>query len=160
MDWGNAILHLPSRLKGNNKYDPHIHLTPPALQALRQIQTSGHTRRRDDAGRWRRVRASPDQLRESDRILAVRSPRKALKEACQRLGLRHLTLHGLRHFFASQCSRQGWDWPTLAAALGHCDGGILAARTYSHLIPTHARKCADTWTLENRYDAISSPRNS
>ena len=48
VDWGNSILHLPSRLKGNNKYDPHIHLTPPALQALRQIQTSGHTRRRDD----------------------------------------------------------------------------------------------------------------
>ena len=156
VDWDNAILHLPSRLKGNNKYDPHIHLTPPALQALRQIQTSGHTRRRDDAGRWRRVRASPDQLRESDRILAVRSPRKALTEACQRLGLRHLTLHRLRHFFASQCSRQGWDWPTLAAALGHRDGGILAARTYSHLVPTHARKCADMWTLEPRCDTVRS----
>ena len=160
VDWGNAILHLPSRLKGNNKYDPHINLTPPALQALRKIQAEGHTRRRDDTGRWKRVRASPDQLRESDRILAVASPRKALAEACQRLGLPRLTLHGLRHFFASQCARQGWDWATLAAGLGHRDGGILAAKKYSHLVASHARKCADKWTLEPCYDALRPPRAS
>ena len=148
VDWENGILHLPSRLKSNDKYDPCINLTPPALQALHEIQRAGHTRRQDDAGRWRRVSASPHQLRESDRILAVKSPRKALAQACQRLGLRHLTLHGLRHFFASQCARQGWDWATLAAGLGHHDGGILAAKKYSHLVPTHAKNCAEKWSLE------------
>ena len=160
VDWDRGILHLPSRLKSNDKFDPYICLTKPALKALQRIRETGYTRRPNGTGRRLRVRVSPDPLRESDRILAVKSPRKALAQACQRLGLRHLTLHGLRHFFASQCVRQGYDWAAVAAALGHCDGGILAARTYSHLSPIHARKYAEKWTLEPRYDSIRSLRAS
>jgi len=147
VDWERGILHLPSRLKSNDKYDPYIHLTPPAQKALRAIHAAGATRRLDDTGCWRRVTIGSDQLRPSDRILSVASPRKALAEACQRLGLPHLTLHGLRHFFASQCVRQGWAWITFAAALGHRDGGVLAAGTYSHLSPFQAHHCATRWSL-------------
>ena len=158
VDWDRGILHLPSRLKSNDKYDPYIHLTPPAQKALRAIHAAGATRRPDDTGCWRRVTIGSDQLRPSDRMLSVASPRKALAEACQRLGLPHLTLHGLRHFFASQCVRQGWDWATLAGALGHHDGGILAAGTYSHLSPFQANHCAGRWSLEPRSESLRSLR--
>ncbi len=69
-------------------------------------------------------------------------PKESLKNACARLGLPHLKMHDMRHLFATSCVESGVDWATLAAWLGHKDGGILAAKTYSHLRPDHAVEMA------------------
>jgi len=43
--------------------------------------------------------------------------------------------HMMRHVFASTLISRGVDVRTVAAYLGHSDGGALVLRTYSHLMP-------------------------
>lgn len=71
-------------------------------------------------------------------IFSIVSPRIALDNACNRLGLPHLRLHDLRHFFATWCIEKGVDIPTVAKWLGHKDGGVLAMKTYGHLRDEHS----------------------
>ncbi len=78
----------------------------------------------------------------NDPVLLVKSPRIALANACKRLDLDHIRVHDLRHIFATRCLESGVDFPTLAGWLGHKDGGILAAKTYGHLVPAHSEKQA------------------
>jgi integrase len=75
-----------------------------------------------------------------DPVLPIKSPRLALENACERLGLPHLRVHDLRHIFATRCIEAGVDVPTIAAWLGHKDGGVLAAQTYGHIIASHSEK--------------------
>ena len=75
-------------------------------------------------------------------IFALRSPRIALANACVRLGVPHLRLHDLRHFFATFAIESGVDIPTVAKWLGHKDGGALLIRTYSHVRDKHSLESA------------------
>ncbi|WP_193213911.1 tyrosine-type recombinase/integrase [Luteolibacter marinus] len=84
-----------------------------------------------------------DSLRRPDAkgkvpIFSIRTPRIALDNACERLGLPHLRLHDLRHFFATWCIESGIDIPTVSKWLGHKDGGALAMKTYGHLRDEHS----------------------
>lgn len=71
-------------------------------------------------------------------LFFLKSPRFALKNACERLGLPHFTPHTMRHLFATTCIESGVDIPTVAKWLGHRDGGALAMRTYGHLRDDHS----------------------
>jgi integrase len=62
----------------------------------------------------------------------------ALRSACLALGLKPLTHHDLRHFFATRCIESGVDIPTVSRWLGHSDGGTLAMATYGHLRQEHS----------------------
>ena len=73
-----------------------------------------------------------------DPVLPIKSPRIALENACERLGSPHLRVHDLRHIFATRCIEGGVDLPTIASWLGHKDGGVLAAKTYGHILEKHA----------------------
>ncbi|WP_367872994.1 tyrosine-type recombinase/integrase [Luteolibacter sp. Populi] len=75
-------------------------------------------------------------------IFKLRSPRIALANACVRLGVPHLRLHDLRHFFATFAIEAGVDIPTVAKWLGHKDGGALLIRTYSHVRDKHSLESA------------------
>lgn len=92
------------------------------------------------------ARAVLDELRpvrpsgNADPVLPVKSPRIALEGACKRIGLGHLRVHDLRHIFATRCIEAGVDIPTIAHWLGHKDGGVLAAKTYGHVIEKHSDK--------------------
>jgi integrase len=76
------------------------------------------------------------------KLLVTAEPGKALKRACERLGLPKLRNHDLRHFFASACIASGVDIPTVSRWLGHADGGALAMRTYGHLLKDHSQAAA------------------
>jgi len=65
-------------------------------------------------------------------IFHILTPRLALEGACQRLGIRHMRIHDLRHWFASHCIGAGIDVVTVAAWLGHKDGGKTLLATYAH----------------------------
>jgi integrase len=56
-------------------------------------------------------------------------------------GLR-VGFHDFRHFFASQCAMQGIDFMTIAAWLGHSDGGVLVGKIYGHLADDHKVRMA------------------
>ena len=90
------------------------------------------------------LRANPRFYR-GDRghhVLAVTECSFALKNACQRLGIKHMTHHDLRHLFATRCIELGVDIPTVSRWLGHRDGGALAMRTYGHLRDEHSQAVA------------------
>ena len=75
-------------------------------------------------------------------VLKVHKFNRSLKNACEKLGLHHLTHHDLRHLFATRCIESGVDVPTVAKWLGHKDGGVLAMQTYGHLRDKHSEDMA------------------
>ena len=85
-----------------------------------------------------RLKVSGVPCGKNDPVMLIKSPRLALESACERLELDHIRIHDLRHIFATRCIESGVEIPTVAAWLGHKDGGILAAKTYGHLIPKHS----------------------
>jgi hypothetical protein len=74
----------------------------------------------------------------SGRIFKIVTPRIALDNACERLGIAHVRIHDLRHFFASYAIESGVDIPTVSKWLGHKDGGKLLMNRYSHLRDEHS----------------------
>ena len=89
-----------------------------------------------------RMRKTKISLAATSPVFVIENPRKALTNACIRLGLPHVRVHDLRHFFATTCIEQGVDIPTVAKWLGHQDGGALAMRVYGHLRDDHSREQA------------------
>ena len=67
-----------------------------------------------------------------DPVLGVCEAGRSLTRACKKFGVNNLTHHDLRDAFATQAIEAGVDIPTVAAWLGHVDGGALLMRTYAH----------------------------
>ncbi len=82
-----------------------------------------------DALRQLRQQTPPDQ----ERIFpyAPESLVRALHRECDRLGLPHLTPHGLRHLHASLLLDSGLPVPSVAARLGHANPSVTLA-IYAH----------------------------
>jgi len=72
----------------------------------------------------------------------AKSLRESLKLARAAAGLRWVGFHDLRHYFCSVCVMAGIDFMTIAAWLGHKDGGILVGKVYGHLLDEHRHKAA------------------
>lgn len=91
------------------------------------------------------LRVVIDRMRHADAkgpVFQVKSPREALKGACVRLGIGHMRVHDLRHWFATHAIESGVDVPTVAKWLGHKDGGTLAMRVYGHMRDEHSQSSA------------------
>jgi len=73
----------------------------------------------------------------------AKSFRESLKIARKAVGLDWVGFHDLRHYFCSMCVMAGIDFMTIAAWLGHKDGGILVGKVYGHLLDEHRRKAAN-----------------
>jgi integrase len=72
----------------------------------------------------------------------ARSFRESLKIARKAAGLERIGFHDLRHYFCSVCVMAGIDFMTIAAWLGHKDGGILVGKVYGHLLDEHRQRAA------------------
>ena len=72
----------------------------------------------------------------------AKSFRESLKIARKAAGLEWVGFHDLRHYFCSVCVMAGIDFMTIAAWLGHKDGGILVGKVYGHLLDEHRSKAA------------------
>ncbi len=99
----------------------------PLFPALRELLESLHKERKP----------FPD-----DRIVQTGSAKKAIASACRMAGLQKVTHHSLRHFFVSNAIEVGVDFKTIAAWIGHKDGGLLVAKTYGHLRDSHSNAMA------------------
>jgi integrase len=89
-----------------------------------------------------RMKASPLPTEDDDPVMPIKSPRLALENACERMGIDHLRVHDLRHIFATRCIEGQVDLPTVASWLGHKDGGVLCAQVYGHLCIKHSSAMA------------------
>ena len=75
-------------------------------------------------------------------VLPRGNARKAIQSACRRAGVKRMSHHDFRHYFATKSIESGVDMPTVARWLGHQDGGALLAKTYFHLVDGHSREMA------------------
>jgi len=95
-----------------------------------------HARRAPDCS-W--LFASPQRGPRDER---AKSFRESLKIARTAADLEWAGFHDLRHYFCSVCVMTGIDFMTIAAWLGHKDGGILVGKVYGHLLDEHRSKAA------------------
>jgi integrase len=72
----------------------------------------------------------------------AKSFRESLKMARTAAGIEWVGFHDLRHYFCSVCVMAGIDFMTIAAWLGHKDGGILVGKVYGHLLDEHRQRAA------------------
>src|SRR5262245_25414250 len=75
-------------------------------------------------------------------LRSIKDPKKALTEACKRLGYVHFSTRALRRCFITRAVERGVDFKTIASWQGHRDGGVLIAWTYSHLRNEHRDRMA------------------
>lgn len=64
---------------------------------------------------------------------------KAFQKICKSLQLEKITVHSLRHSFATRCSNAGIDNKTIMKWLGHSKSEITN-RIYIHVLPEHEKK--------------------
>ena len=79
-------------------------------------------------------------------VFRVRDPKKALTTACRRLKFPHFSPRSLRRCFITRAIEKGVDFKTIASWQGHRDGGVLIAKTYSHLRNEHSENMAKKLT--------------
>jgi integrase len=81
------------------------------------------------------------------RIVGIGKATRALEHACEVAALPRFTHHCMRHYFVSNAIEAGVDFKTIAAWVGHKDGGLLVAKTYGHLRDTHSFEMAKRMTF-------------
>ena len=67
-----------------------------------------------------------------------------VKELMQAVGLKGVSLHSLRHSFASELLSKGTPIPVVSERLGHANPNITLS-IYSHAIPADSRAAAKVW---------------
>ena len=107
----------------------------PIIPAARELLDRIHERRRNAA--THAVGGQP-HVDPATPVLAVSEGQKSLTRACEAVGVPRLTHHDLRDAFATTCIESGIDIPTVAAWLGHADGGALLMRVYAHHRRAHS----------------------
>lgn len=84
----------------------------------------------------------------ADRLVFKALGRKTLRRICAATGWdERFTLHSCRHFFATRMLEAGVPVQTVAAWLGHVDGGKLLLVTYAHLCRQHGKAAAAKVTI-------------
>jgi integrase len=109
------------RVKTSTGYS--IPIFPQLLPFLRKLEAKG-------------------QIKSGQPVFLLREPKKALASACKRLRYPHFSPRSLRRCFITRAIELGVDFKTIAAWQGHRDGGVLVARTYSHLRNEHSEAMA------------------
>jgi integrase len=95
-----------------------------------------------------------------DYLFAIYSARKALTNACKRLGLSTYTQRSLRRTFITRAIELGVDVKVIAQFQGHRDGGKLILDTYSHVRPEHANRMALMLTEETPPNVVQLPEST
>jgi len=100
---------------------------PDALLEMLSYHVAAH-RLGDEVDRWM-FEATPGQPPHQNTV------GHQWRQACERAGVTGVTLHDLRHFYASGLIAEGCDVVTVQRALGHAKA-TTTLNTYAHLWPT------------------------
>jgi integrase len=93
-----------------------------------------------------------------EHLLEIKEARKALENACKRLGFPHFTHRSLRRMFITRAIERGVDVKVIAEWQGHRDGGKLILETYSHVRPEHSTRMAALMTAQEPDNVIALSR--
>jgi integrase len=86
----------------------------------------------------RELRAERRDEPQNSTVMRVLECEKSMTHAAEKIGMKRITHHDLRHLFATICIESGVDIPTVSRWLGHKDGGALCMKTYGHLRQEHS----------------------
>lgn len=78
-----------------------------------------------------------------DKDIPAKSFRESLDMVKERAKMPNFGFHDLRHHFISMCVMSGIDFMTIAAWVGHKDGGVLIGKVYGHLANEHRKAMAE-----------------
>lgn len=84
-----------------------------------------------------------------DQDIPAKTFRESLNLVRTKAELPHFKLHDLRHHFISMCVMSGVDFMTIAAWVGHRDGGVLIGKVYGHLANEHRKAMAKKIRFNN-----------
>ena len=90
----------------------------------------------------------------NEHLFSISEARKALGNACKRLGFPQFTHRSLRRMFITRAIEKGVDVKVIAEWQGHKDGGKLILQTYSHVNPVHSNRMAKLLTLDQPQNLI------
>ena len=84
-----------------------------------------------------------------------------LKKACRKLGLGHVTPHGLRSYFVTQARQSGLSDAEIATLIGDKTGPSIIARIYGDVRPDHLFKQAQRirFTVQSGQNGDGQPRS-
>jgi integrase len=85
------------------------------------------------------LRADRPKEASSAAVMGVFECQNSMTNAAEKVGMKRITHHDLRHLFATICIESGVDIPTVSRWLGHKDGGALCMKTYGHLRQEHSQ---------------------
>jgi integrase len=78
-----------------------------------------------------------------ERDIPAKTFRESLRLARTQAKMPDFNFHDCRHHFISMCVMSGVDFMTIAAWVGHRDGGVLIGKVYGHLANEHRKAMAD-----------------
>jgi len=102
-----------------------------------------------EANRRNEKRVPPSSLVFPGRKGYLGNIRDGLNHACDKAGIKRVTVHQLRHTCASLMVMKGSDLPSVAATLGHRD--ITTTMIYAHLTQDHIK------SQMNKLDGVAVP---
>ena len=122
VDWKEEIIRVRRSKKG---VFPFVLLLPELTDLLRSMQR----------------RATSDLMFPSPfdpvKTRDVSAYRRRLGQACKKLGLAHVTPHGLRSYFVTQARQSGLTDAEIAQLIGDKTGPALIAQVYGDVRPDH-----------------------
>ncbi len=130
IDWNEKMIHIRIKEDWSPKGDERtIPMNHPVQKVLRSLSNKSN---------WVFTTSTGNHVRQQGTWTAF-------KKACQRAKLENVTLHTLRHTFASHLVMAGVDLATVSKLLGHKDIGTTMI--YSHLSPRHLRQAMERLKL-------------
>ena len=135
--WDQEQLVIGADGDSKNHESRHVDFNPSLKSHLKEMYP-----RRVKGSVW--IFPSPQR---GTKDIPSKSFRETLLLARERAGLDHVGFHDTRHHFISMSVMAGIDYMTIAAWVGHKDGGILIGKTYGHLANEHRQRAAQKLVL-------------
>lgn len=96
-----------------------------------------------DVSKW--LFPSPQR---GEKDIPTKTFRESLELVRTQAKMPDFNFHDCRHHFISMCVMSGIDFMTIAAWVGHKDGGVLIGKVYGHLANEHRKAMADRLKFE------------
>jgi integrase len=125
-----------------------VDFNPKLKSHLIEMKTRSH-----EVSKW--LFPSPQR---GEKDVPAKTFRESLELVREQAEMPTFNFHDCRHHFISMCVMSGIDYMTIAAWVGHKDGGVLIGKVYGHLANEHRKAMAERLNFEP--DAVQNAVNS
>lgn len=144
VDFTRGRVHIGADSQSKNAEPRYMDFTPELEALMREMDAT----RPPDCS-W--LFPSPQRGAKDIRAMSLKESMRLVRAEAK---LSWVGFHTLRHQFISKCVMAGVDYMTIAAWVGHKDGGVLIGKVYGHLSEDHKRDTAKRLTFFQRPDNV------